>query len=223
MKTATKEIPINLGTPDNSKIRFAVRSKPVRYGDDAVLYEYTIIMRIDGKAVGVECGPRRTHPDRRSARSAGYERIRELKKCPLYAIPVTAKDIQDGEARSCNFCAIALAIYHQQKRMGIPEHEFDFRVEPYGAFTHVDGIVLAAHFYPYPRITSSTHRMPDLIGEGPNGLFITSMYEWAVHWDDYADSRSMTAAEWNEEHPDDGGKPHKPSLSSFVLNLADLR
>lgn len=211
-------------TSDTDRISFSVRSKAQEYGDGAIFHEFRVVMRSEGKVVGIEVGPRRMHKTRPECRAAGYQRIHELKKHRLFIVPVTTKDIENGEERSCQACAISQALWRNQERIGLSKHAFDFRVEPYGFAVNCNGIVLDDKSnYKAPPIVTGQNDMPDLVSEGPRGLYVESMYEWTLHWDDWAESRHMTAKEWNEEHPDDGGKPYKTTPCSFVLDLTEMK
>lgn len=224
MSTATEtiETAANLVEGVGDSLRFSATVKPQKYGDGKTFYVYRILMRKDGRVTGVEDGPDRTHKTPRLSRIAATRRIEELKRHRLYAIDITEKDIQHGEARSCESCAIAQALWRNQKRMGLSEFKYDFRVEPYGAFVACDGVVLTAPGY--ARFSTGEREMPDLVGEGRHGLFVESMYEWALHWDEWADSRNMTLKEWREENGyEDGETPYKPSPCSFVLNLTEMK
>lgn len=211
---------------DTGRIFFSVRSKPVHYGDGVTFYEFRIVMRAGEKVVGVDEGPSRTHAHatRRECLAAAYERARELRMRRLLIVDVSAKDIENGEARSCQSCAIAQALWRNQERISMDRRRFDFRVEPYGAFTRCNGIVLDDRDdSDSPEIATGLNNMPDLVGVGPHGLYVEGMYDWAVAWDEWADSRHMTFAEWREEHPDDGRKPYKPPPCSFVLDLSAMK
>jgi hypothetical protein len=48
-----------------------------------------------------------------------------------------------------------------------------------------------------------------------------SMVDWAMRWDEWAESRNMDLGDWREHHGyDDGERPCKPGPISFVLDLA---
>lgn len=204
---------------DTPSIRFSVRVKGVDYGDNKSFHEYLIVMRSGGKIVGVEEGPSRQHRTFEDARKAGWERVALLRAHRLMIVPVTNKNIEDGEERSCSCCAIAQSLFMNQARLGMDRYEYDFRVEPYGAFVKCDGIILV---HGRTQISTGVKRMPDLVSEARGRLFIESMYEWTVHWDEWAGSRYMTLKEWREEHSDDDCKPYKPTPCSFVLNLSEM-
>jgi hypothetical protein len=151
--------------------------------------------------------------------------VKALRTHRLFIVPVTKREIDDGRARSCQNCAIAMALWRNQERIGLDKHDFIFDVEPYGGVRQVDGIVLRdLRHRSLPWRVTGQEAMPDLVTEGNRGkLHVESMYEWSMHWDDWADIRLMTAAEWREEHPYDGGKPCRPKRCSFVLNLSEMK
>lgn len=205
----------------SDKIKFSVRAKRVVYGDERVFFTYQVLMADADGVAGIEEGPDRTHDTAAEARRAGYAKVGELKKHRLFVIRITQKDIDDGEARSCRTCAIAQAIWRNHKRLGLNEYEDDVRVEPYGLGVDVQGIIFEKTRYPYARLISTVEGMPDLIIATSPRLYTESMYEWAVHWDEWAESRCMTAKEWREEHHD--SKPCRPTPCSFVLDLDALK
>jgi len=216
---------VTAAQPDTEKMRFSVRTHEQAYGDGARFHEYRIVMRLGGRVVGIDDGPRRTHKSREDARQVGRARILELRQHQLYAIEVTKKDIEIGEARSCQSCAIAQALWRNQERMGLSKYEWDFRVEPYGFMVDVDGIVLSKlHDCHAPRLATGENAMPDLVSEGQRGIWVESMMEWSMNWDEWADSRVMSIEEWREEHGyHDGERPYRPSPCSFVLDMQALR
>lgn len=222
-ETADGPLDPALLSPDTGRIRFSVRTRPMKYGDGETFFGFRIVMRSNGKAVGIEDGPRRLHKTRGECRIAGWDRIRVLKTHVLFIVPVSKKDIDDGQARSCHSCAIAQALWRNQERIGLEKWKFDFRVEPYGFSVDCDGITLEnTQRFSDPPIATGQDAMPDLVSEGSRGLYVESMYEWALNWDDWAESRDMSEEEWLEEHPDDGGKPYRPVPCSFVLDLSEM-
>ncbi len=113
---------------DTSKLTFKVRVRTVEYGNRRKFAEYKILICRGGTVAGVEEGPFRETKDRSAALKAARARIAVLKSHRLYAIAVTNKHINDGEARSCHACAIAQALFHNQERMGYAKREFNFEV-----------------------------------------------------------------------------------------------
>jgi hypothetical protein len=203
------------------RIRFSARTRPVRYGDGKTFHQYRIVMWSGGKPVGVEDGPSRTHKTISVCRAAGMDRVKALRTHRLFIVPVTKRDIDDGEARSCQDCAIAL--WRNQERIGLDKHDFIFDVEPYGGLRQVDGIALRDLRRSLPWRVTGQEAMPDLVTEGKRGIYVESMYVWAIEWGYWADSRSMTAAEWREQRGDDSVKPRRPKPCSFVLNLSEMK
>lgn len=201
------------------KLQFSVRIRRAVYGDRRVFREYKIIMWQDmfRRPVGSEDGPRRVHKTYSSAHAAAQKRIAELHARELYAVHVTEKCIQDGEANSCNTCAIAQAIWHARERMGL-EDGVDFRIAPYACFADAEGIVLRDF---YGGGEAKMADMPDLVTSGRRGMWHDSMMEWAMSWDDWARKRFMSAKEWREETGECA--PSKPAPCSFVLDMTHFR
>jgi hypothetical protein len=210
--------------PDTPRIRFSVRVKAVEYGDDRTFHEWRVVMHSGGNIVGVEDGPNRTHDTPEASRRAGWDRVRQLRTHKLFIVPITKIDIKVGEGHSCEACAISQALWRNQERIGLSKHEFGFRVEPYGAFVDVEGIVLGQQFRPFgPTLATGERNMPDIAYEWRGKLYTESMYEWAIHFDEYDDSRNTTLAEWREENGyTDGETPWCPTTGSFVLNLSEM-
>lgn len=217
-------------------ITFKVRTRTIEYGDRRKFVEYRILFCHRGRVVGAEDGPRRTTPDRAGARKAARARIAVLRTRRLYAIAVTRKHITDGEARNCNTCAISQALWHNQERMGFPKREFSFRIEPYGFMSNVRGITLSRIYGDIERALP-VDELPDLVWtvrdrtspiyalRSPNScggekVYPESMVEWAMRFDDWAESRFMSLKEWRDKHsaePDE--RPCRPGPVSFVLDL----
>lgn len=207
------------------KIEFKVRTQAVEYGDRRKFAEYKIGFWHRGQLVGLESGQRRTATDRASAMKAAKARVAVLKTHRLFAIRVTRKHIADGEARNCDTCAIAQSLWHNQERMGFPKQEWSFEVSPYACFARARGIVLGKKYgadepkaipggaLPTVVFSGRDYRgSPDMHGE--------SMIEWAMRWDDWAESRFISLGAWREKHsaePDE--RPSRPGPSAFVLDL----
>lgn len=217
---------IDVAKMPSDPITFSVRSNPVEYGDRnrRTFHEFQILMHLRGRVVGSESGPRRTHESRRDARAAGYVRVRVLKTHRLFAVRVTRADIANGEARSCESCAIAQALYRNQERMGFPKWNHSFSVAPYaGMFSTAYGISLFTN-YPCEDVATGDKDMPDMVFATPSGVAVESMMEWSQLWDDWAERRHMTIAEWREERGyDDGETPCTPWPVSFVLDLDAMK
>lgn len=206
---------------DTPKILFTTEVRPQAYGDNRTFFEYRILMHHRGNLAGVEEGPRRTTADRRSALRLARIRIKELQQKPLFVIRITRKHISDGTARSCRTCAIAQALWHNQERMGLQKREFRFDVSPYGAFCAPRGIVLEESWGDEVAAIPA-ELMPDMAISGRDGrAYSDPMAEWAMHFDDWAESRFMSAKEWREERDPDG-KPGRPGPCSFVLDASAL-
>jgi hypothetical protein len=197
------------------KLRFSIRVRRVEYGDRKVFREFRILMWHKGRCVGVENGPSREHLTAASARAAGMDRIRQLQTRELYAIKVTRQNIVEGEARSCQSCAIFHALWDNKKRMGLSEYSQTFRVVPYAFMSDVDGIVLCEN-----REEATMPDMPDLVVKG-NPDWQERMQEWAMNWDNWAEKRYMGAHEWRELYGD--SLPYRPAECSFVLDLTHFK
>lgn len=195
---------------------FEIRTRSIRYGDKRTFIEYKILMFDGAKLVGIEDGPRRSFEDRPAALRAARRRIKVLRSHRLFAVRVTRKNISDGEARNCNTCAIAQALWHNQERMGLPRSTYSFEVSPYGAFSSPRGIVLRRYDDSEKRIPPVD--LPELVlGQSAKHIFQEGLSEWAMRWDDWAEFRYMSAKEWRELYDED--LPYRPGPCSFVLDL----
>lgn len=205
-------------------ITFSVRVHLQAYGDNRSFHEYRIVMRLRGRVVGLENGPDRTHATSREARRAAWARISLLKTHRLYAIDVTRKDINKGEAHSCESCAIAQALYRNQERMGLERWRGSFNVAPYaGMFSTAYGIGIFEHGKDY--LITGEEKMPELVFPSKRtGFAEESMMEWAMLWDEWADRQTMNIAEWRETYGKESDEtPCKPWPVSFVLNLSEMK
>jgi hypothetical protein len=206
---------------DAGLIEFKVRTRLVEYGDGNKFAEYRILFFKDGYVAGVEDGPRRETVARSDALKAARQRVAILKSHRLYAIQVTRKHIEDGEARSCNTCAVAQALWHNQDRMRLPRSQYRFALEPYGFFSSVRGIVLSRKFSSVDDQVLPVKLLPDLApARTKENFHPESMVEWAMQFDDWAESRGMSLKEWRSERgyqKDD--YPCRPAPASFVLDL----
>lgn len=211
--------------PDTSRILFEVKTERHRYGDRRVFHDYLIVMSFRGRVVGVERGPSRTHKRPSQARQAARERVRLMQSHRLYVVRVTDKHIKDGDARSCHTCAIAQALWHNQERMGYPKGKWSFEVSPYGSIfsSPPRGIVLGDYWGDGKLRHIPAREMPQVVTAAkrlPARFYDESMYEWTMHWDDWAESRCMSLKDWREMHGyDDGERPSRPTPCSFVLDL----
>lgn len=208
----------------SDNLRFEIRTRTVTYGDKRKFVEYDIRMLDLRGIVGFESGPSRETVSRADAIKAAHARIRVLKTHRLFAIRVTKKHIDDGDARNCFSCAISQALWHNQERMGLSKYEYNFRVVPYACMVEADGLVLEPKYGSGEALHIPEDELPDMVFEGkgynrwrtPN----ESMVEWAMTFDDWGDSRYMSLSEWREERGyDDGERPYPPSPASFVLDL----
>jgi hypothetical protein len=207
----------------SDQIDIKIRTKAVLYGDDRTFIEYKIQFWHREELVGLESGPHRQNEGRPAALKSARARVAVLRRHRLYAVRVTRKHISDGQARDCNSCAIAQALWHNQERMGLPKREWDFEVSPYG-WGNARGIVLGRRHESYPE-NIPADGLPKIVFRGTDyrgrpDLHGTSMVEWAMGWDDWAESRQMSLSEWRKEHasePDE--RPWRPSPSAFVLDL----
>lgn len=209
---------------DTPKITFRVRTRTVEYGDSKKFAEYQILMYRGRKLAGYEEGPRRETQHRSGALKMARQKIRILNSHRLYVINVTRQNITDGEARNCNTCAISQALWNNQERMGFAKSEFNFEVSPYAAFIEPRGIVLSERYCGVEKHIP-VDEMPELVS-GQRGKFIfnESMEDWAMNFDDWAESRYVSLGEWREAHGyEDDERPCRPSPASFVLDLDAMK
>jgi hypothetical protein len=204
---------------DTSRLWFRPRFKPVTYGNGRRTVRYKIEMNRGGGTVGLtdSCEAKTLL----QAERAAEKQIARLKKSRLFVIPITANHISDGEARSCHACAIYHALTDQRDRLLAPIKGYDdrgFKVNPYGAWTDPEGIVLQSGYEEIAR--TPVNQLPQIITQCEGGYFKEGMTEWAMTWDDWAESRYMSLKEWREERSySDGERPFKPSPATFVLNV----
>lgn len=191
-----------------------IRTRTVKYGDDKKFVEYRILFFKGPRVVGAEDGPPRATADRGSALKAARARVAGLKKQRLFVVRVTGKHIRDGEERSCDTCAIAQALYHNQERMGL-DRNHDFRVEPYGWSER--GIVLQHDGAP-DKVLSKMPAMVSRWQPTQRDPYPESMLEWTMRWDSWAEGRRETVTQYRERTGDEG-KDSRPRPTSFVLNL----
>lgn len=211
-------------TPTSTdNLRFEIRTRTAVYGDKRKFVEYEILMLDLRGVVGFESGPSRETVNRAGAIKAARARIRILKTHRLFAVRVTKKHIDDGEARDCFNCAISQALWHNQERMGLSRYEYNFRVVPYACMVEADGLVLAPKYGDRDELHIPEDQLPDMAleGEGYKGRIPNeSMVEWAMEFDDWGDSCYMSLSDWREERGyTDGERPYPPSPASFVLDL----
>ena len=200
-----------------SNLTFRPRLRAVEYGD-GTFHDWSILIQIHGKLVGIKPGIPRSHTRHIDARNAALREIRRLKKRRLHVLHITSKCIAAGEARDCNTCAIAQALWNHQERMGYPRNRYNFRVSTYGAWTKPPGIVLEDRFYPdQPDLHIRVDQLPLII----TGDYAEHMDEWTMTWDEWAESRNETLAEWRERTGagKDETKPHRPRPGTFALDL----
>lgn len=96
-------------------------------------------------------------------------------------------------------------------------------VSPYGAFGSARGLVLRS------REDDTEKNIPpgklplivtSWIRSGVSGSYDDTMMEWAMMWDEWAESRHVSLAEWREYNGrDKDERPCRPSPCSFVLDL----
>ncbi len=210
---------------DNSRISFKVSTGTTEYGDGRKFLNYKIVMLSGSKPVGIEAGPSRTFADRSSASAAARRRISILKTHKLFIVRITEKHITDGEGRQCNTCAIAQALWHNQERMGFPMYQYGFHVSPYGDMLR--GIVIEPKAgLAGPGLILEPSKLPDVIyGLTSRGQVCNdSLEHFASGFDDWADLRTMSIAEWREMHGyDEDERPYRPSPCSFVLDLDEFK
>src|SRR5688572_25425653 len=165
------------------RLKFTATSRLAEYGDGRTFYEYTILMSLGKRLVGMERGQRRATQERSPCLKAARERIAFLKSRRLFAIRITRQNISDGWARSCTECAIAMALSCNQERMGFDKYDFSFEVSPYGAFTDPRGIVLRNRDSADEKAVPAK-QMPDIaIGVFSGRACSESMAEWAMQFD----------------------------------------
>lgn len=210
-------------------MKLTIRTRQQEYGDKRTFVEYQIIFWENGSVVGIESGPRRATKTRMLAVTAARERIAVLKTHKLFAIPVTRQHIQDGDARNCNTCAIAQALWHKQDEMGFQRSDWRFELSPYGAFSDPRGLELMKRFcYGRNKILSiPAEELPEIVytyfNDGKSKIYPEPMWEWAMHWDDWAEARSETTREYCQRTGERDGKPPRPSPTTFVLDLDEFK
>lgn len=199
-------------------LTFKVRPRRIEYGDGRKFWEYTIIMRSNGKLAGVEHGPRRSTPTLAGMWIAAKARVAVLQTHRLYAIEITKECIKRGEGHNCNTCAVAQALWDNQERMGLPKGEFNLRVESYGAFVDARGIVLQHRHSSDP---DKAIEDVSIASESDDGsVYGDSLEIWTMQFDEWFDFRTMARVEWREKHGrEKGDTACRPSPASFVLDL----
>lgn len=208
-----------MNNSDAKSITFKASVRAQKYGDRRTFMEFRILMFHKNRLVGIEDGPRRETTTRPEAIREARRRITALKSRRLFVIRITRKHISDGEARSCNTCAIAQAIWHNQERMGFPKRIFSFEISPYGGmFSEARGIVIGHEYRDEPDRHIQADELPKLaIGVFNGRAASEDMATWAMNFDDWAEYRSMSAREWRESKSDD--LPSYPGTCSFVLDV----
>jgi hypothetical protein len=209
-------------TPD--ALTFRPRVTPTTYGDKRVFQEYKIAIFKGPLLVGMEEGPRRSTETRAEALRAARKRISALRKRRLFAIEVTKKHIEDGDARNCNTCAVSQALWHNQERMGLSKYEWAFRVSSYACFADAEGIVLHRKYLSDQETCIPVPELPKIVfGKWSlrhRRLYGEQMGIWTMQWDEWAESRYMSLREWREQHGRDTDEwPSRPGPCSFVLDL----
>lgn len=204
---------------DTNSITFAPRARMVQYGDGRSFAEFAIVMIHRKEIVGAIFGPRRTTTSVASALKSARARVADLRTNRLFVIRVTRSDISNGRARDCVECAIANALHRNRERMGIGSSQI--RVTPYGAWAPDESLGI---FLTDADATShlALDELPPMdCGITRNGIvYSEGMSQWAMGFDDWAESRGMTLEEWREERGDDEDElPSRPAPTSFVLNL----
>lgn len=205
-------------------MQFEVTTTRTTDGGGKAFREYRILMIDAGGVVGIEDGPRRDTVTALAARRAAKDRISILRSHRLFGIRVSKKHIEDGEARNCHTCAISQALWHAQDSMGLSRSLYSFEVSPYACFVEARGLVLSKK-YGSEISQIPEDEMPDLVtGVQGNRVFTESMCEWAMSFDDWAESRYIPVREWREMHGyRDGETPWRPSPASFVLDLDAMK
>lgn len=217
-----KHVMKTVGRPDTDSIVFKASIRLVKYGDGHSFAEYTVLMFHRDRLVGIENGPRRETILRSEATKSARKRIAILRTRRLFVVRVTRKHITNGEARNCNTCAIAQALWHNQERMGLDRREFSFEVSPYGAFTDPRGIVLRPSYGDGPELHVPVMELPKMaIGIFNKRPYSESMQEWAMAFDDWAEYRFMSASDWREERSED--LPYRPNPCAFVFDADALK
>jgi hypothetical protein len=195
--------------------------KPVTYGDGRKAFRWQVLFREKGEPVGITSVYRDRQcmecPTRREAAKAAKAEIERLKGRRLVAFHITKNDIENGEGHNPQTCAVAQSMWRVQEGLGYDHWNWSFEVDTYGAFRKPQGI-RAVSISPWEVRTIDP---PPVISKCRTGWYEESMEEWTTQYDDWDDSRHMTAREWREETGEDG-KPCKPSPGSFVLDLDEL-
>lgn len=213
---------------DNDRLTWHIRTR--KYSDAETchwrLYA-TAKVRIESKkcmhttVVGEWEG--RSH-NRQHARKDASDLCRHLKDSRLYIIPITAKAINDGEERSCSFCAIAQALWHVQKFTWKQDPWFhSFRVDTYGAWREAKGIEYKGLHTERGRAVLPPTKLPDVVTNYRRGgkelHYAESMVAWTMGWDEWAEARYDSE---KKEYNEGDGPPPRPSPGFFMLNADDF-
>lgn len=211
-----------IGAPDS--LIFRPRVQSVEYGNNRTFHEFKIAIYKGAQLVGMENGPRRSAGTINEALREARARISILRKHRLFAINITKKHIDDGEARNSNTCAVSQALWHNQERIGLSKYEWSFRISSYACFADVDGIVLSRKYSGNDATHVPVEQLPNItLGKWSlqrRRLYGEAMVNWTMSWDEWAESRFMGLREWRDMHglePDDF--PSRPGPCSFVLDM----
>lgn len=216
-------------TPDTARLHFQPEITRHIY-DDGTWWEWRVLMILGKKIVGATPTIHRTHRSRSAAFNAAARKMGRLRSRRLFVIPVTAKHIAAGEARNCNTCAIAQALWHRQETMGLPRHAWNFEVSTYAAWENADGIRLDERsgprllHLPPEKLPKIVTRFRDWKTRTPD-FSVEDMEQWTMDFDEWSESRGVPIKEWREEHghADAVPKPIRPRPCSFVLDLDDFQ
>lgn len=212
-------------TTDTPSLTFRCATRMHKYGDGKSFADFTISMYQGARLVGIEHGDlHRSTTNRSDAIRLARQRVKALRSHRLFVIPVTKKNIDDGQARDCSQCAIAQALYSSQERMGLDRFNYRFEVSPYGAWTESRGIVLNGSYGGDEQWRIPVEHLPQMVinyrRKGFASSYNEGMMEWAMRFDEWEESRGVSLKEWREEHGYDKDEyPNRPSPCAFVLDL----
>lgn len=196
---------------------------PVTYGNGRKAFRWQVLFRDEkDKPVGITRpylgGKCMESSTRREAIRAAKVEIKRFNKRRLVAFHITKHDIENGEGRNSQTCAVAQSIWRVQEDLGYDRWDYDFEISTYGFMIDAKGIRVRRH----QDGKIFTIDAPPIVGamKQEPGWYEESMEEWTMLYDDWEESRDMTAKEWREYKGEP--KPYKPSPCSFVLDLDEL-